>query len=222
MNIIIATNNGKKFLIPLLESIERHGGIFNHRVSIVDTGSTDAESIAYLDELKRNEKYSVNITPYKGYDTGAYIWAYKNFQDDEFLFMHDSMEVAEEGWLQDFGHPPNAVKAYASFGMTFDYGTDQQQRLIDLGIYNPDSATGIMGPIFCVPRTVLDSLDQRFDLKRLIPQKKTDQQGMERGWAMLFDTMRVPVSFVTYIKAGNPHTVNDCNPKLRKIIIERR
>ena len=192
--IVIATNNGMKFLPNLLSSIEKHGR-HGQDVCIVDTGSTDPVFISYLSTLSN---YIVTKTPYSGYDTGAYVWAYQNYKSDEYIFMHDSLEILTNDWLEAFRYYKCDVCYYASFPIQFDEDA-QKNRLIDIGIYNQDAPYGIFGPIFYANRNAMDKVAARFDLKSVIPTTKLDQMGMERGWSMMFETVGARISWLSMI-----------------------
>jgi hypothetical protein len=93
--IVVATNNGKTFLPGLLESLEQHG-TSGHNVLLVDTGSKCPESIAFLEQAKAQSwPFGLDViqTPYSGYDTGAYIHAFRTVPADDYLFIHDSVLV---------------------------------------------------------------------------------------------------------------------------------
>jgi glycosyltransferase involved in cell wall biosynthesis len=133
--IVIATNNGMEFLPRLLSSIEKYGS-GEHKICVVDTGSDDEKFLEYLKTLP--EDYIVTQTPYKGYETGAYIHAYKNYVSDGYIFLHDSMEVLRADWIDMFTQKDCDVCYYSHFNMAYD-SQEQAQRLVDIGIYNVDT-----------------------------------------------------------------------------------
>ena len=196
--IVISTNNGSKFLPNLLKSIDVYGA-HGHEICIVDTGSTDAEFISYLNSLDRG-KYQVTKTPYVGYDTGAYVWAYKNYVSDEYIFMHDSMEIISDTWVAAFRYDKCDVCYYAGFPMAFDEDA-QKQRLIDIGIYNEKAPYGVFGPIFYAKRRILDAMDVKFDLRKVVPSNKLDQMGMERGWSMMAESVGARIAWLSMIRS---------------------
>ena len=51
--IVIATNNGKKHLIELLENLNQLG--IKYPVSIIDTQSTDQETVDFLNQITDNK-----------------------------------------------------------------------------------------------------------------------------------------------------------------------
>lgn len=191
--IVIATNNGITHLPRLLQSIDVHG-TGEHKVCIVDTGSTNPEFIQYIDSLDTS-KYIIH-KQIGGYDTGAYIYAYREFNESEYLFMHDSMEVLSDTWMDDFTAYNTDVCYYSGFRMCFD-GNEQVEWLCNKNIYNAGCLLGVFGPIFYVKRIVLDAISTRFNLDSIIPTSKVEQQHMERGWAMMIDTVTQSKSWLS-------------------------
>lgn len=202
--IVIATNNGIKFLPKLLNSIDLHGSN-GHKICIVDTGSTDEFSLNYINELDK-DKYIITKTEYKGYDTGAYIHAYLRFPDDEYIFLHDSMEVLTDDWIQDFKNPHTDVCYYSTFNIAFDI-PEQISKLTELGIYNENTVNCVFGPIFYIKRSALDIIHNKVDLTKVIPTCKMDQQGMERGWSMMIDSANISKSWLSYFAWNGDPTV---------------
>jgi glycosyltransferase involved in cell wall biosynthesis len=184
--IVIATNNGNEYLPKLLTSIELHG-TENHKICIVDTGSTDEAFLIYLNNLD-SAKYIITHTPYKGYDTGAYIHAYRNFIDDEYIFMHDSIEILTNDWISCFKQNDPDVCYYSAFDICYD-NDEQLNHLMDIGIHNPDTVKGVFGPIFYIKTHILDLISQTYNLSDILPKNKMEQMGMERGWAMMIDSV---------------------------------
>src|SRR5689334_3577422 len=116
--IVVATNNGSEYLPKLLDSIQKYGW-YGHSVLIVDTGSTDMKFKRYLESLTddENRKYPFVIYcsenkkwveeqgyVWGGYDTGAYLKAYKDNKEfeDVFIFMQDSFEIKSSNWIPEF------------------------------------------------------------------------------------------------------------------------
>lgn len=187
--IVVATNNGSKQLPRLLKSFEKHGtgGL---PVCIVDTGSSDPEFLDYLASL-RSSGYLVERTPYGGYDTGAYIWGYKNYLAKEYVFMQDSMEILNSNWVDCFREKRVDVCFYAYFHIEYPNGFDEPAQLEfikEAGILNEKTEFCAFGPIFYATRLAMATMESRYKFDRIIPKNKLQQQGMERGWAMMVDS----------------------------------
>ncbi|MBX3118674.1 MAG: hypothetical protein KF784_06385 [Fimbriimonadaceae bacterium] len=187
--IAIATNNGHKFLPELIESLETYG-TDGHDVLIVDTGSSDPAATEYLGALESYNgpfKLMVTQTPYKGYDTGAYLWAFRNFPADTYIFMQDSVLVKQPGWTKEF-------ESRLSFGvgavpwLTFplQWDSEEQVGFVTEKFQTTDLAPfGVFGPMFATTHDALSDLESQ-GLLNVIPSNKHEQQAMERGWAFAF------------------------------------
>lgn len=181
--IVVASYNGKEFLPRFLNSLEDHKKE-DFDVLVVDTGTTDIESLNYLESIKT--KYKVERTPYKGYDTGAYIYAIKGHLYDEYIFLHDSLEVLSDNFINEFRGHQKDVCYYSNFCLGYD-NEEQRLHLVNVGIFNGETTHGCFGPIFYAKRNVLEDILKTFDVDKIIPTNKIQQQGMERGWPMMFD-----------------------------------
>lgn len=213
--IVISTNNGINYLPRLLNSIDVHGTC-GHTVCIVDTGSTEPEFIHYLDSLDTS-KYIIH-KQLGGYDTGAYIYAYNTYNEAEYIFMHDSMEVLSNTWVDEFTACNKDVCYYSAFDLFFD-SPEHFDWVVNKGIYTPRTTHGIFGPIFYIKRTVLDAISIKFDLNSVIPLNKIEQQIMERGWAMMIDSVTQSRTWLSmfYGSNANPMILHPNLAKYRPI-----
>lgn len=191
--VVVASYNGKDFLPRLLSSLEEHKKE-EFDILVVDTGTTDIESLKVLESIK--SKYMVEKTPYAGYDTGAYIYAIKGHLYDEYIFLHDSIEVLSDSFINDFRVHQKDVCYYANFCLGYD-NEEQRQHLVDIGIFNSKSTHGCFGPLFYAKRNVLEDILKTFEVDKIIPTTKIHQQGMERGWSMMFDKVTNSIASIT-------------------------
>jgi hypothetical protein len=217
--IIIATNNGKQNLIELLGNLKEFS--FSRKVCIIDTGSTDQESIDFLNELSDVNNYNFEIqihqTPYKGYDTGAYIYAINNIESDRYYFIQDSLRIKSKDFfnLIDNKLKPGVVVPLITFGKD-QYDSLEQLEFCIKNFGSPYYKKGIFGPMF----SILSEDVQKIDKKYLVyPTNKTLQMGMERGWSLIFekynfdidslegdyDPMKIMNNQYNYFKKLNPY-----------------
>lgn len=183
--VVIPTHNGKEILRRCLDSISDL-----YPILVVDTCSDDIESKVFALNIK--EFYpKLNIKgcaiPFKGYPTGAYLWAYWHYKADRYLFLQDSIEVQEVDYVKPFREamPPLGMVAWTVFGMGYD--SDTQKAWLDY-MYTPNHpAMGVFGPIFYTSRESLDDLRDK-QLLPSYPINKAQSQGMERGWPLAFHT----------------------------------
>lgn len=101
--IVIATYNDTNLLTNLLDSLNTTENL-NENVLIMCTDPNQQDTIEFIYKLRG--KYNFNIladfTPHASYDTGAYIYAYKNYVDDYYIFLHDSVTVKSPQWFNHF------------------------------------------------------------------------------------------------------------------------
>lgn len=193
--IVVATHNGQQFIDNHLQSWNEYG-THGHSVAVVATGASSPEYTDYLRRLA-SEKWGFRLficsTPYAGYDTGAYIWAYKHFhQEEEFLFCHDSMVVKKSRVMWDFQNMALDNKAGCVPWLVFrlnSYESEEQWNLVQQIVPNPSihpsPGFGIFGPIFYTTRTSLRALPPA--TFQQYPTNKNQQEAMERGWSAIFD-----------------------------------
>jgi hypothetical protein len=184
--IVIATNNGMEFLPNLLSDLEKFN--ITEEISIIDTQSSDSEFIDYLENLKSFNKFKLKIniykTPYKGFDTGAYIYAIQNLKSDRFIFLQDSIRIKSVDFfnlIEEKLKISNVVTI-----LTFDGGFWGSQNQIDFSLKHFGTSvfeTGIFGPMFSI--SYIDS--QKLNKNLLIyPENKEQQNAMERCWCIIF------------------------------------
>ena len=157
--IVIATHNNKKVLTDMLAGINPA-----HDFLIVDT-SSETDYVTSLANEFPHLKLRVTRTPYKGYAWGAYMWAYHNFPAKNYLFLHDSLIITKQDYLERFKavQPKLGIAAWAHF--RFRYGPDTQRQWVNkiLGISGRDNDPeyGVFGPIFYCNRQTLDGLKEK-------------------------------------------------------------
>lgn len=181
--IVIATNNGKNYLQNLLNSIEDID-ILNNKILILDTGSTDKE---YLNNLKSRHEIILDNTPYNGYDTGAYIYAYNNYVDENYLFLQDSIYIKDKYLIKDglsILNEHTIVPLIVFNPINNFYDNQEQINWVQNKIGHHHYQIGIFGPMFFAKRASLDKIK---NLNNLIPHNKNIQQAMERGWSVVFE-----------------------------------
>jgi len=184
--IVIATNNGKTYLSELLSDLERIG--CNEDISVIDTQSSDAESLEFIDSLKAGDKFNLKIkvyqTPYKGFDTGAYVYAINNLSADKFYFMQDSIKIKSIDYFIEIDKrlKPGVVVPLITFGPNLFDENEQIDFCYDK-FDSIDYDKGIFGPIFAITNEDIQKIDKKY---LVYPTNKMLQMGMERGWSVLF------------------------------------
>jgi hypothetical protein len=184
--IVVATNNGINFLPNLLSDLEKLN--IEEEISIIDTQSNDSEFIDYLENLKSFNKFNLNInvyqTPYKGFDTGAYIYAIQNLKSDRFIFLQDSIRIKNMGFFNLIDEKLKTSNVVTLLTFDGNWWDNQIQKDFSLKHFGTTIfETGIFGPMFTI--SYLDS--QKIEKNLLIyPENKEQQKAMERCWDIIF------------------------------------
>jgi hypothetical protein len=187
--IVIATYNNPKLLTDLLDSMK--GTIdMDEKILVVCTDPNQTEMLEFLKELPTMYEFDIttDVTPYAGYDTGAYIYVSQKYKEEYFIFLQDSITIKSPEWLNAFKacRRPNVLTAWVLFPMMWD-NTEQIQWVeskFDTLFFKP--VVGLFGPMFQIERNTLKKIDKKYNLNKFIPTRKIiEQQGMERCWSYL-------------------------------------
>jgi hypothetical protein len=183
--IVIATHNGKEYLKRLLSNLESFN--LDKEIAIIDTMSSDKESLDFLYEITNKNLYNLNIkihkTEYRGFDSGAYIYAINNLSAERFYFLQDSIIIKDREFfdITDNILESGVVTTFISFPSNF-YNTEQYNYCSST-FGTTDYDTGIFGPMF----SILNEDIQKIDKSLLVyPKNKEQQMAMERGWSIIF------------------------------------
>jgi hypothetical protein len=188
--IVIAAYNKIDYIINLLNSID--GTIdLDERVLVTCTCPKEQEFISSVSKLINESNYtfdiSYTVTPYSGYDSGAYIWAYQNYHDNYYIFLHDTVQANHLNWFKAFKtfRDEMTINTWCFFNINDETcHTDFFLEKINAH-YSLNGSKGVFGPIFQISKTALSLIDQRFDLTKFIPSNKMEAAAMERGWAYI-------------------------------------
>jgi hypothetical protein len=194
--IVIATNNGKQYLSELLTDFENIG--VNDEIAIVDTQSNDENSLNFLEELNKNNPYKLNVTihqtPYRGFDTGAYIYAINNFSSDRFYFMQDSIRIKTIEYFNEIDK--KLIEGTVVCLLRFDpnlFDSNDQINFCNSNFGSIDYDNGIFGPIFSITKNDIEKIDKKY---LIYPTNKMEQMAMERGWSILFKRYGINVESI--------------------------
>jgi hypothetical protein len=176
--IVIATNNGKKYLEKLLPTVK-------YPFVLIDTGSTEPESIKYFNDLD-----CIKARIKGGYAVGAYEYAYRKFKADNYFFMQDSMMIKKEDFIEDFENKGSVV-AWLRFFYAPEHGIDYLNKIPGDSV--PEYA--IFGPIFYATKEAMDTLNEK-GLFPPIPVNKDEAIASESGYGLAFHRAGIEVSHV--------------------------
>jgi hypothetical protein len=192
--IVIATNNGINFLPNLLSDLEKFN--ITEEISIIDTQSSDSVFINYLESLKSINNFNLNIkvyqTPYRGFDTGAYIYAIQNLKSDRFIFLHDSIRIKSMVFFDLIDEKLKTSNVVPILTFNGDWWDNQIQKDFSLKHFGTTTFdNGIYGPMFSI--SYLDSQK----LNNLIyPTDKLQQMAMERCWSIIFKNQNFTIDSI--------------------------
>lgn len=190
--VVIATNGGVAMLEKSLPLMKKW------LVLVVETNPHACTATRYLCDSFPNVVYM--RTPYRGYDTGAYLWAYWNVVAKNYLFLQDSCFPRASDFVEQFQQkmPSDGwgVVGWSSFDINIWDSTQQYEATEwmygERKLWPPK---GIFGPIFMTSRLTLDHL-AKCQLLPMPPVHKEQQQAMERAWAILFHRAGIPMAFL--------------------------
>lgn len=227
--VVIPTHNGEFYLKNFVENAVNIHGLGNHKLLIVDTGTTDSVSLDILEDIKN--KYSSDVVQivkslHGGYELGAMVTAIKMFPNEEkFLFMHDTTIPTSKEWISQFEDnltPELGAIAWLAFQPLFAYC---HQGHVDYTFYisGPVSAipdSGFFGSIFMAHGNILRDFYNQGYLSRII-ENKTQSECWERIWPLLFFKHGYPIGSI--IPSFDRHSI-ECGiyPHLRKFFKGRQ
>lgn len=181
--IVIASHNNRDSLLRLLHGIPKEIPTL-----IVDTCS--GQSIQDLASgVRQFPNVSVDKTPERNYDTGAYVYAFRNHPAQDYLFMHDSLEVLDQSFYSQFtSAPKNAIVPWMGVTPFYQSYTDTHYGILT-SIFkekHPKESTppyAVFGPIFYITHDNMKKIESSGGLN-FLPLNKTDAQATEQIWAL--------------------------------------
>lgn len=184
--IVIATNRGWHCIEKSVEYARTFNQ--NEKIVIVDTQSNDNIYIQCLKDLSQKYDCLLEVSPYKHYDFGAYMHAYNLFKNEDwFFFHHDSVHFKSSDAIPKLKEKisENDVCAWVTFTRNIaPFDSDEQKNWLIRCIGSDDYDFGVYGPNLCIKRNTLQKLEPV--LNKIIVDCKWKQQGMERGWSIIF------------------------------------
>lgn len=187
--IVVAAYDSLDYVRDFLDSISNSN--IDESVLIVCTCPKQISFIqsleAFLLEANYPFKLSHTVTPYSGYDSGAYIWAYNMHIDDYYVFLHDSVVANHPMWLERFKafRREDILNTWCYFDIV-DESPHTDFFLPKIGGHpSLNGYPGVFGPMFQISRKALIQIDSKYTLNNFIPTNKTEACAMERGWTYL-------------------------------------
>lgn len=103
VSIIIPTKNHRELLEPCLATLLAKTRYPNYEIILVDNQSTDADVLAYYDELAQDTRSRVRVVPFDepfNYSRANNLGA-SHAKGDLLLFLNNDTEIVHEDWLDE-------------------------------------------------------------------------------------------------------------------------
>lgn len=223
--IVIAAYNSLVYVRSLLNSIRTSA--IDEEVLVVCTCPKQTyfieTLIKHILETEYPFKLKYTITPYSGYDSGAYIWTYQNYEDDYYIFLHDSVIANHSQWFERFKlfRNENTLNAWCYFNI-FPLVTTYSEFFLPKMKKYPildNTYPGIFGPMFQISRKALCNIDKKYDLNQFIPTHKDEACAMERGWTYLAIGSGININVIDGHYGTSPQYYKDMS--LTKFLMNR-
>jgi hypothetical protein len=223
--IVVAAYNSLTYVKSLLNSIRI--STIDEDILIVCTCPKQTYFIESIDkhliETTYPFKVQYTVTPYSGYDSGAYVWAYQNYKDDYYIFLHDSIVANNSQWFERFKsfRNENTLNIWCYFDM-FPIASIYSEFFLPKMKEYPNldnTAPGIFGPMFQISRKALCRIDEKYNLNQFIPTHKDEACAMERGWTYLAIGSGINVNIIDGHYGIDPQHYR--NMSLTKFLINR-
>lgn len=189
----------------------------NTTIVFVDTCSKKPDFVSHFQSMSAQ-----NTLPYMRfermekafYTTGAFWHVYKNIPADHYIFLQDSSEIMDlelipkmNNFLESYEVVLFYVFHYMTYQCMIDYAEDQINVRPDFGIY---------GPMFCVRRTTLSNIPEKW--MEMMPVCKEHECGWERRWSVIFHALKASMTCIS----GQIESSHVYYPYIRKILQDRQ
>ena len=217
--IVIASHNRTDLLDNMLKTLSSIN-LNNNKVLIINTNSDNEEYKTFFEECKLNyPQYIFETLNYTCWDSGAYIYAYKNYHSDKYIFLQDSITITNPKLILMWENFLNIyeVVPWINFGYFYE---NEDQRLWgeeDL-IINSVPHDSIFGPIFGVRKETLDRLPKEW-LKH--PTNKMEGCSMERRWSLMLYLINASKHYLEYTNFQKDQTVYNSKLNINKHFLYR-
>ena len=220
--IVFAVHN----MIEKIELVLNQLNEFNKiDVLIVDTNSPTDIVKKFFEEKKEcyNFKLMYDRLDVTGYETGAFLHAFKNYKYDRYYFFQDSIEFINSDIFNriNFLLEQYNVVSISPFPLIFD---NQEQLNWVMSSFNQEELSslkyrpfGIFGSMFSIKRNDLEKIPTRW---LNYPTNKLQTCGMERKWSIIFSILGLSV---IYLEEDHMIFLQNSNNKyINKFLLRRQ
>lgn len=212
--IVIASHNRTDLLDNMLETLSSIN-LNNNKVLIINTNSDNEEYKTFFEECKLNyPQYIFETLNYTCWDSGAYIYAYKNYHSDKYIFLQDSITITNPKLILMWENFLNIYEVIPFINFRYFYENEDQRLWSEEGLtINSVPQDSIFGPIFGVRKETLDKLPKEW-LK--YPTNKNEGCGMERRWSLMFHLIDASKHYLEYTNFQKNHTIFTSKSNINK------
>ena len=192
----------KKDLFCCIESIKKFHP--NDKIVVIDSCSKDKShfSDSEMENVIVCDIGNIN------YESGGMWYVYKNFYDEKYVFLQDSMYLTDS-----IDKYKNLDFKPINFCGGWDHATYQHKQWVRENLsttkykYLDDGFKMIQFNSFLISRNVLDILNQN-GISNILPTNKIQSEAMERLLGIVFtqENLTNVVPFYSYSNCLNPHT----------------
>lgn len=218
--IVIASHNNKNLLKNILENLTNID-LNNHKVLIVDTNSSDPEYLQYFQEAKiQYTNFIFDRKEYTCWDTGAYIHAYKEYKDEKYIFLQDSLKITNKKLIPFWDAFLDVYDVVPLINFGYWYENEEQKKYgeEDLPNHVDRPKDSIFGPIFGVNCSVLDRIPLEWFKE---PKNKMEGCGYERRWSYMFHLVNASKHYIHYTNFKKDYTIYNQHQHIHKFFFGR-
>ena len=231
--IVIASHNNIECLARILKSLSK-ADTNGHRICVVDTNSTSDAYRDFVDHLKDQYPSIIFLrSNYDCYDSGAYLLAYRSFDDDTFIFLQDSVTISNKSFIPDVDTLLKEYDVVPFINFPFYFEGKEQKRWGEQGVIpwhlkwlplnthkqgfviNKYPKEAFFGPMFGVTKSALDKIPARWHVE---PTTKVQACAMERRWALLFHYTGASIQVYEYVPHDRWNDFWNMHPDFRQNI----
>jgi hypothetical protein len=219
--IVIATHDNLKYLNMTISNMEKIN-LNGHQVLIINTNSKNPEFIEKFEKLKNNYvNFIFKNLNYTCWDSGAYMYAFQNYQSDNYIFLQDSIDILDENYVVYYDEllKDHDVVAHCEFPYNYPTFFDEFEKkyvpykefegFVENGIIfksHPEKA--IFGPIFAAKKEILNKIPNQLLIH---PTNKMQACCYETRWSLIFHSLNAKktcledINNLKYIKKYFPY-----------------
>ena len=132
--IVIASHDRYDLINNLLEQLTSIN-LNSHDILVVDTNSTDLDFLKKFNNLPiKYPNIKFDRLNYDCRDSGAYIYAYKNYKRESYIFLQDSIKIINNNIILEFDNFLKENDVISPYTFNYFYDTDYQKEWVIEGI----------------------------------------------------------------------------------------